>query len=150
MSSSSTGLGAIVTPSGSGARGLAGQAPPEHVLEALQAVPAPGEQADDGGIAEARDLRLYRHAPLREGPLDRGEAVFVERPLEAEARDLVEGRARLGERGDAPGERRREDARVGVPPRGRRGAVGEQAALGPLDAGGEGRAGEEHGGFATS
>ena len=77
-------------------------------------------------------------------------ASLVERALEPEARHLVERGARCGERGDAAGEGRREDAGPGVPARSRRSAVGEQAALRPLDAGREGRAGEEHGAVAAS
>ena len=62
---------------------------------------------------------------------------------EAEPRDLVERRARLGEARDAAGDRSDQDAAGGVAAPCRRGPAGDQGHCGALDAGGQLDAAEE-------
>jgi hypothetical protein len=73
------------------------------------------------------------------------ELARIQRAGEAESRQLVERRARGGERGKAAGDRRRESTCVRAPPGGREGAVAGETRVGALDPGRERGAGEQHG-----
>jgi hypothetical protein len=91
-------------------------------------------------------LDAHGSAVAREGLLDRREGVLRNRPVEAEAGDLVERRIWLGEGGLPPGDGLREDAVRAEPSRHARGPVGEETGFGALDADGEGDVAEEPGG----
>lgn len=122
------------------------QAPPEHVLEVDERVPATREPRAQRGIRETGELDLDGHAALGEGALDGVELARVERAGEAEPRQLVERRARSRERGEAAADRGCEGACSGASPSCGGGAVAHEPRVGTLDPGRELGAGEEHGG----
>ena len=111
-SNSSSPLRRTVIPGGVTAVRRARERAAQHVLERLEPVAPVGQQGADRGVGQVGELDLDRGGAGGEGALDLVEGGRVRDAGEAEPRDLVERRVRLGEARDAAGERDHEAAPV--------------------------------------
>ena len=142
-SNSSSPLGRTSIPGGVTRSVLAVQRTAEHVLERLEPVAPLGQQGADRGVGEVGELDLHGGAAGGEGPLDLVEGGRARHAAEAEPRDLVERRARLGEARDAAGDGDHETRRVGPAAAGGLAGLGDELRLDPLDALGQGGVAEQ-------